>query len=485
MHQTIFTQGRRLCCLALSVLLLLTSGCASAPAPEPAEIPTEVPQETLIFHYGSDDQIAPASPQACVLEAVYPASAPYPNESAFWDSQTGEFDDEGYSAVYSAWREDQQSRRNQPEGYADNLRSFFSLGIPVFLSGEADNPVCSPLNIYMALAMLAETTDASSRQQILDALGSGDLTALRTKAGQVWNAHYLADGSSATVLANSLWLRDGLIYKEETIQTLAGNYFASVFQGPLGSPEMNQALQDWINLQTQGLLKEHVGQLQMDPNTVLALASTVYYRAKWRNEFHEESNTEGPFHAPDGEQTVTFMNRTISSGTYYWGEDFGATALPLEDGSAMWLILPDEGKTPADLLASGHALDMILTGIPDYENQKRLQVHLSLPKFDISADMQLQSPLAALGITDVFQEGVADFTPILPETPAWLDAAEHAARVAIDEEGVTAAAYTVMMAVGNAMPPAEEVYLTFDRPFLFVISSHDNLPLFAGIVNTP
>ena len=32
---------------------------------------------------------------------------------------------------------------------------------------------------------------------------------------------------------------------------------------------------------------------------------------------------------------------------------------------------------------------------------------------------------------------------------------------------------------------AEEIDFTVDRPFLFVISSQDNLPLFAGVVTEP
>ena len=67
----------------------------------------------------------------------------------------------------------------------------------------------------------------------------------------------------------------------------------------------------------------------------------------------------------------------------------------------------------------------------------------------------------------------------------FLDKAQHAARVTIDEEGCTAAAYTVMMAAGTAMPPDEEVDFILDRPFLFVLSSLDGLPLFAGVVNDP
>ena len=62
---------------------------------------------------------------------------------------------------------------------------------------------------------------------------------------------------------------------------------------------------------------------------------------------------------------------------------------------------------------------------------------------------------------------------------------EHAARVKIDEEGCEAAAYTVMIACGSAMPPREEVEFTVDRPFLFVITGRDGLPLFIGVVNQP
>ena len=179
------------------------------------------------------------------------------------------------------------------------------------------------------------------------------------------------------------------------------------------------------------------------------------------------------------------MNKTLSYGPYYWGEDFGAASLSLDDGSRMWLILPDEGKTPADLLASGHALDMILKDPNGYENQKGIKVNLSLPKFDIAADLRLEDTLQGLGITDVFEPLTADFSSILPNDSAWLDKVQHAARVTIDEEGVSAAAYTAMMECGAAMPPEDEIDFILDRPFLFVITSRHNLPLFAGIVNHP
>lgn len=439
--------------------------------------------QLLLISGCSAAEAAPTGPASAPLaEPAYPTMAVYPDEMEYVDA-SGEFDSDGFYEVYAAWREDQQLLHDQPEGYADSLQPFFRTALPLLLEQDGENPVCSPLNIYMALALLAESTGGSSRQQILDALNAPDLAALRTQAGQVWSAHYNKDGANSCTLANSLWLRSGLEYNDATVRSLSEYYFASVFQGPLGTPEMTEALRSWLNEQTDGLLSRQAGDLQISPDAVLALASTIYYRARWGTEFREEKNTDGIFHSPGGDLDAVFMNRS-STALYYWGESFGAASLSLNDGSTMWLLLPDEGKTPADVLAATDAMELVLGGSTDYENQKRLIVHLSVPKFDISADVQLKPSLAALGITDAFGTS-ADFTPILPDTAAWLDSVQHAARVAIDEEGVTAAAYTVMATVGAAPPPKDEIYLTFDRPFLFVITSWDNLPLFAGIVNTP
>ena len=66
---------------------------------------------------------------------------------------------------------------------------------------------------------------------------------------------------------------------------------------------------------------------------------------------------------------------------------------------------------------------------------------------------------------------------------SYISKVQHDGRVMIDEEGVTAAAYTVMALCESAMPPEEEMEFTVDRPFAFVITNNEDLPLFAGVVN--
>ena len=86
----------------------------------------------------------------------------------------------------------------------------------------------------------------------------------------------------------------------------------------------------------------------------------------------------------------------------------------------------------------------------------------------------------------LFDGAAADFTPLLSAgQAAELSAVEHGARVTVDEEGVTAAAYTEMPVYMAGIAPVNEVDLVLDRPFIFLISGPDDLPLFIGIVNQP
>lgn len=404
----------------------------------------------------------------------YPKLAPYPTDRD--------------NDAYTAWQNDRNALHSQPEGYADSLRDYFKKALPQFLGGtDGQNAVCSPINIYMALAMLAETTAGSSRQQLLALLDAESIEALRTQAKQVWQAHYNNDGLSTSILSSSLWLDDRCTYNEETTKLLTEQYYASVFRGDLGSTEMNTALHDWLNQQTGGLLQAQADDIELSSKTVLALATTVFYQVQWQERFFSSESTQGIFHGTDTARDVTYMHKPLSCGPYFWGQDFGAVYLLLEDGSKLWLILPDEGVTPEALLEDGQAADFVLSDPANtWTSQKEIIVNLSVPKFDITADMALEPQLQQLGITNIFTPGAADFSPIIAaDENGYVNQIQHAVRIAIDEAGVTAAAFTVVDRYMALAPSDDEIDFVLDRPFLFVITSQDNLPLFAGIVNQP
>ena len=367
------------------------------------------------------------------------------------------------------------------------LQDFFAAGMTRTLSGAAgENQAFSPINLYMALSLAAELTGGDSRQQILDLVGAGSIEALRAQASDIWNACYL-DNQDQTLLANSLWLDEELEYSQRVMDTLADSYYTSVYQTDLSGSSANSAISAWLNKQTHNMLSKEAQHISLDPETVLALYSTIYFQAKWIDavKFSEGSNTTGIFHAPAGDISRTFMNKQKMQSYYYWGESFGAVALGMKDGSRMWLILPDEGKTTADVLASEEYARLVLSGEKS-ENSKYLYVNLSLPKFDIQAASDLKGDLQSMGVTDIFVPGKADFSAsVAADTPVTFTNVNQVTRVAIDEKGVTAASYIELPGAGAAEPPTEEIDFILDRPFLFVIANRYDIPLFAGVVNEP
>ena len=473
-------------------LVLGCSGCAASepevtqpkqpeatqPSKPEVTIPT-VHKEPSVPVTVSGDPVSPHLLQLDNLVAApeYPQMPKRPQPEDYPTNSQQFFEDE--------WQWEQNRREYDiasPES-AHDLDPFIEEAIKQFLSGDG-NQVCSPLNIYFTLAMLARTTDGSSRQQILDVLGHSSMDSLSAQANQLWRAHYSNDGQTISLLANSVWLDSQYRFVQETLDALAKDHYASVFNGDLGTAEMNRQLAAWLDSQTGGLLTEYTGNIKLEPETVFTLASTAYFSANWVDDFYEGATKQETFHAEGRDIITDFMHQTSRDYLYYEGNDFDAISLALADNHRMWLILPDQDSSPKALLEQGDCYDLI--SHPDAWTQCReVTVNLSLPKFDVSSGQDLISGLKAMGITDVCNPVTANYSPITTE-PLYLGGTQHAARVAVDEGGVIAAAYTLMKNYGEAMPEVqEEIDFTLDRPFLFAITGADDLPLFAGVVAEP
>lgn len=419
-----------------------------------------------------------------IAEAEYPEKAPYPDRMAYAEND----DWDAYDKAFSEWWAG-ATAQSGPIGYANGLESFFAAAIPAFLSGAGEeNAVCSPVSAYMALAMLAEVSDGESRAQILRLLGHETVEGLREQAGYLWNDNYRNGNDTLTcILANSLWLNEDISYVQQTMDTLAADYYASSYQGKMGSAEYNEAFQSWLNEQTGGLLAEQAGQMELSADTVLALASTVYFKGSWNDKFDAADTEAGIFHGSSGDVTVDFMHKTLLS-VYHWGNRFSAIKMNMNSAmgsSGMWLILPDEGIGVEELLWDEQVMDLILNRTL-WEQWRDAEIDLAMPKFDVASQMDLKEGLQALGVTDVFAPDAADFSPMTTDVDGiFVSRVEHDARVVVDEEGCTAAAYTATELLGGGAFSADEVEFVLDRPFLFVLTGPANQPLFAGVVNQP
>ena len=477
--------ARRLGAIAAVLAVLLLASVFLMPKLTQPQKPAEstAPSADPVLENQTEPLALPNASAYRLAAATYPRMTAFANEKDYL-RQDGTVDP-AYDAAYKAWADSRSEIR--PSGdYSQGLDAWFHTALPVLLGEtEAKNCVVSPMNLYLALAMLAETTAGASRQEILDLLQATDLNALRTQANAVWRANYNDDGMITAILASSLWLRDDQPYQMDTVKTLADDYYASVFSGPMGEQKYDATLRDWMNEQTGGLLKDQIADLTFDPNTVMSLVTTVRYHAPWQDLF--EKTEERSFRTPTQERTTTFLTDSELDMTCYFGESFTAAAKSVKIGAGkMYFLLPREGVTPEELLTQEETISF-LSGEAGRSQTTHREVilTLSVPQFDVSSQLALESSLKKLGIEKVFDPVQADFSPLTKETPMYLSTATHGARVQIDQEGIQAAAYTMLGVYGAAEPPQERVELILDRPFLFVLTNSDGLPLFVGIVNEP
>lgn len=429
----------------------------------------------------------PCSVNMLVASAVYPYVPKYP------DANLMTTDPDAFDKAVSEWIEKKQQAFKNSEPLRDSFGAFLAATAPVFLSeNSGENKTFSPVSLYMALAMSAEVSDGDTRRQLLDLLHETDIDSLRTYAKNLWESNYMDDGMAKCILGTSLWMNAALRYKQDAADSLAANYYTDVYSGEPATEEYNQAMQDWMNAHTDNLLSDYVSDIKMDPATVFALVSTVNYAGKWNYPFLPKDTKAQAFHAPGGDVQCDFMNFERDM-TYYWSDTFTSISLPLENNGEMRLILPDEGYTPEDLLQQENVLQYMsyMNNIIHKEGETRpvksayITVTGALPKFDISAQIDLKDGLAELGVTDIFDSTKADFSPMIDgEDGVFVSKAEQATRVMIDEEGCRASSLTTMLYAGAAIPSDHE-YFILDRPFLFEIVSENGLPLFAGIVNNP
>lgn len=360
------------------------------------------------------------------------------------------------------------------------LSSFFCRGSAQFISGQS-NAIWSPVNAFIGLSMTAELTQGDSRQQILELLGTEDMQTLRDYATNIWEQVYKDSGNEVCTLANSLWLDENLSYDQSAMNHLSYYYYASVYKGQMGSEKMNNAIGAWLERNTGGFLKKSTNNISLTPDTVMALYSTMYFQSKWQNEFEKSQNTTDYFYSPSGKRQATYMNKNLTSMRYCWADKFGAVQLYLKNGSQMWFVLPDEGVSVDEVLADGQYMQMI-TG--EWENSDYYLVNLSVPKFDITTSLNLQTGLENMGVTDVFDSRYSNFSKLTGDTDIVLSGVRQNVRIQIDEEGVKAAVYIEIPGATSAQPPEKTVDFILNRPFLFVISK-STVPLFVGTIHEP
>ena len=117
-----------------------------------------------------------------------------------------------------------------------------------------------------------------------------------------------------------------------------------------------------------------------------------------------------------------------------------------------------------------------------------------IPKFNFEYSLRLKDDLTQIGITDIFDSEKADISGLTSVNGEYISDAIHKANIEFTQDGIKAAAVTIGGGAGAGEPefdyiydvPIEDIDLTFDKPYMFIIRDKDTGDVwFAGTVYEP
>jgi serpin B len=283
-------------------------------------------------------------------------------------------------------------------------------------------------------------------------------------------------------LANSIWGQRDYPFENTYLDLLAVNYGAGIrLEDFSAAPDRaQQQINDWVDQQTKGKIKDILPPGSLDPTTRMVLVNAIYFKAAWQEAFVEEFTHESPFTKLDGSkvQVPTMQTDGDIPLQAAIGNGFQAISLSYKGNLAeMIIILPDQGSFESvERTLDTEKFYFILAQL------KPIHLTLYLPRFEFTADFDLIPILSELGMPLAFDKHDADFSAITKMERLYVYQAFHKAYILANEEGTEAAVTTIFGARPASLPQEFRI----DRPFLFIIRDvPTGTILFVGRVLNP
>ncbi len=350
-------------------------------------------------------------------------------------------------------------------------------------ASEEDNILISPLSIQLALSMTANGANGQTRDEMTSLLG--DEYTLESLNEYLLN--YVENLPSSEKykleIANSIWLKqNGIIPNDDFLQTNKTYYDAEIYSAPFDSTTVTD-INTWVNENTDGLIPRLLDEIGED--AVMYLINAMVFDAEWDEKYDEDSIYDDFFTTEQGvEQAVEMMCST----EYVYIEANGAIGFKknYKDGKYSFVaLLPNEGVSVDEYIATLTDEEIVYAlNNPNYSKT----IHAKMPKFSYDCSLDMNNVLMALGMPTAFNMETADFSGMGTAKNGNLHISNviHKTFISVDEAGTKAGAVTsVEMSDECETVYVNEVYISLDRPFVYmIIENETNTPIFIGALES-
>ncbi|KAM7099057.1 leukocyte elastase inhibitor-like isoform 1-T1 [Molossus nigricans] len=353
------------------------------------------------------------------------------------------------------------------------------------------NIFISPISISSALAMVFLGARGATAAQMSKTLHFDVVKEIHSRF-QSLNADINKRGAPYVLkLANRLYGEKSYHFLPEFLaatRTAYGADLASVdFQR--ASEGARRVINEWVKGQTEGKIPELLATGMVDDTTKLVLVNAIYFKGSWQEKFSEKATTDAPFRLNKKDTKTVKMMYQKKEFPYGYIEELKCRVLelPYQGGElSMVILLPDDIEDEATGLKQIEE-QLTLEKLHEWTKPERLhltEVNVHLPRFKLEDSYNLNSPLARLGVEDLFNSK-ADLSGMSGARDLFVSQIVHKSFVEVNEEGTEAAAATAFIAFGCSMSMPEEHFVV-DHPFIFFIRHNPSTNiLFLGRLASP
>lgn len=327
-------------------------------------------------------------------------------------------------------------------------------------ASENKNMVQSPYSVFCVLAMMGDAYIEEAQSEILKTLGFEANGEGLTKLNDFCKTmnEYLPNIDSWTKceMANSVWVENGVAVDQEIEKTYKDVFKCDVFA--IEKALLNTKLDSWIAENTNNRIVDFSkGKDLQFP----AIVNTSYFKGKWKTPFDKANTKKGKFVCIDNKKVTTLFMNTQLRAAYSESDGWECVSLPYGNGNfELVAILPPTDKKPNEVNSQ------IISDLN--VNAFYADATVSLPKFDITSNVDMLGYIHSMGITKIsdlnncqcklFNSGFWCITQFI-----------HECNISVSETGTEAAAVSFAGGFMSAGDEPETVSISFDRPFLYMI----------------
>jgi serpin B len=341
----------------------------------------------------------------------------------------------------------------------------------------------SPMGATFMMGMLAEGAEGATQREILKTMCLDEATA--REVSQMCKVLIddvpEADRQVTLKIANAIYTNKDYNLKKEFKKCMDEYYDADVRSLDFSKAESLNAINNWAKDKTNGKIQKVIDRLSSE--AVAYILNSIYFNAKWTNQFDREDTKTETFMTESGEAHQTEMMNNNAIVACAANDVMSMVCLPYGSGTVwnMYVMLPNEGKTVDDVLGSLNTESWMNV----CKGLKNMRLNLKMPKYSTDNIIDMKTALAAIGMTKAFSPN-AEFGKITDSKNMYISSMAQRAQINVTEEGTEMVAVTTgdLLSLGGGADIFGNGEFFANRPFVYIVAENNTGAIFfAGVYN--